>query len=183
MSIPRFHTRGKDEDDGYSGHFYALAYVVGRYVSPSGKTNSEAFHVLNFSPSERYARFNFMTVSPVGELFQYASGLEELDSPEYALLRAWREERVPTHAWRLFPGASIEEAAFGGDAAARAAYETARRRVALLIYHARTHVWVAAQFPAEPLFRFSETDLPQPMIDTPEYAEISKYVADTASSL
>src|SRR4051794_16667239 len=129
MRIPRFHSLGDDD-----GHFYAIAYVVGTYVPPSGNSQSDAFHVLDFSPSKDFTRFSYSTVLPEGEVLHYTRGVDELDSAEYALLRAWREEGVPTHAWRLFPSVSIEEDAFGGDLTARAAYEDSRRRVALILY-------------------------------------------------
>ncbi len=176
MRIPRFHSLGDDD-----GHFYAVAYVVGTYVPPSGRSQSDAFHVLDFSPSVGFTRFSYSTVSPDGDILHYTRGVDELDSAEYALLRAWSEERVPTNAWRLFPSASIEEAAFGGDLTARAAYENARRRVALILYHARAHIWARTQFPTEPLFRPSESEFPQPMVDSPDYEEIAKYVAQSAT--
>src|SRR6266581_4288269 len=132
MRIPPFHSLG----DG-NGHFYAVAHVFGSYVPPSGRSQGEAFYILDFSPSKGFTRFSLSIVSPDGHQFAYSRGLDELDSAEYTLLHAWRDERVPMHAWRLFPSASVEEAAFSGDAAARSAYEAARRRVAIILYHAR----------------------------------------------
>jgi hypothetical protein len=178
MRIPRFHSLGEND-----GHFYAVAYVLGSYVPPPGRSEGEALYVLNFSPSKNFTRFSFETVSPEGHLFSYTRGLDDLNTAEYALLCAWREERIPLHAWWLFPSSSIDEAAFNGDAKARSDYEAARCRVALMLDHARAHVWIKAKFPTEPMFRFSEADFPQPMADTPEYREISKYVTDRAAQL
>ena len=145
MRIPRFHSIGDDD-----GHFYAVAYVVGSYVPPSGRSKNDAFLVLDFSPSKAFTRFSFSTVSPEGDLFRYTRGLDQLDSAEYALLHAWRDERVPMHAWRLFPSASIEADAFGDDTAC-SAYEAARSRVALILYHARRQVWLKSQLKVDPM--------------------------------
>jgi hypothetical protein len=172
MRVPPFHSLGED-----NGHFYAVAYVPGFYIPPSGKSRDEAFLVLSFSPSESYTRFSVSTVSPTGETFHYSRGTDELDSAEYAMLRAWREQRVPLHAWRFFPSAAIEAAAFMDDIA-RVAYEAARRRVAHIIFHARTHVWTQNQSGVEPLFRFDEADIPEPMASTPEHEDITKCMTD-----
>ena len=58
------------------------------------------------------------------------------------------------------------------------AYEAARRRVAHIIFQARTHVWTQSQFPAEPLFRFNEADVSEPMVSTPEFEDITKCITD-----
>ena len=128
MRVPPFHSRGEDD-----GHFYALAYVPGLYVPPSGKSQDEAFFVLKFSPSKGFTRFSVSTVSPDGGLFQYSRGTDELDSVEYTMLRSWREEEVPLHAWRFDPSTAVEASAFTDDGA-RAAYEAARMRVARIIF-------------------------------------------------
>src|SRR6185503_5038789 len=60
--VPPFHHTG-DPD----GHFFALAFSRGRYVSPSGATNKPAFLVLYFSTSADFAPFSYMTVSTEAE--------------------------------------------------------------------------------------------------------------------
>lgn len=170
MRVPPFHFLGEDDS-----HFYALAYVPGSYVPPSGKSQGEAFFVLSFSPSEGFTRFSVSTLAPDGHLFHYSRGTDELDSAEYAMLRAWREERVPLHTWQFYPSAAVEAAAFTGDSA-QIAYEAARHRVAYIIFQARAHAWVQTRFAVEPTFRFSEADIPDPMAETPESEEITKYV-------
>ena len=168
MRVPPFHALGED-----NGHFYACAYVPGFYIPPSGTSRHEAFFVLSFSPSESYTRFSVSTVSSTGAMLHYSRGTDELDSAEYAMLRAWREQQVPLHAWRFFPSAAVEAAAFPDDIG-RIAYEAARRRVAHIILQARTHVWSQSQFPVQPLFRFDESDIPEPMASTPEYEDLMK---------
>jgi hypothetical protein len=175
MQIPRFHSIGEDDTGQKTGDFYALAFVIGSYA-PTERSHAEAFHVLTFSPSKEFTRFSFETVSPDGHLFAYARGIDQLDSPEYALLFAFRKEQVPMHAWRLFPASSIDEATFHGDAKARSDYEAARSRVAQILYYERAHALWSAKFPAKPRFYASEADYPPPMTNTPEYQEISKYV-------
>lgn len=174
--IPQFHTITQDASD-----FYAVAYVKGNYVPPSGNPQGEAFFLLNFSPSKECTRFSYMTLSPEGYLYRYTRGLDELDSAEYALLHAWRDEQVPLNAWRLFPSSAIDEDAFCGDQAARNSYEEARHRVALIFFYARSLAWVSSKYPSEPMFRPTEDDYPQPMVNTPEYAEIEKYVLAEAA--
>jgi hypothetical protein len=98
MRIPRFHSVGDDD-----GHFYAVAYVIGAYVPPSRRARGDAFFVLDFSSSRGFTRFSYSTLSHEGHLFHYSRGVDALDTLEYALLRAWHEEGVPIHAWRLFP--------------------------------------------------------------------------------
>ena len=169
MRIPRFHFIGDDD-----GQFYAVAYVVGSHVAPSGGSKNDAFLVLYFSPSEGFTRFSFCTVSPEGDLLRYTRGLDQLDSAEYALLHAWRDEQVPMHGWHLFPSASIEINAFRDDIA-HGAYETARSRVALILYQARCQVWLKSKLKVEPMFQPSESDFP-PMADSPDDEEISRYI-------
>ncbi len=171
MRIPRFHSLGEND-----GHFYAVAYVFGNYVPPTAPQNGEAFFVLDFSPSKNFSRFSFSTVSPDGHMFAYTRGSDDIETVEYALLRAWQNSGVPPHAWRLFPSASVVKSDFGGDASARSAYEDARRRAALVFYAAR----MKQKFPAKPMFRFSEADCPEAMVSTSESQEISKYVLDYA---
>ncbi len=170
--MPPFHSVGED-----NGHFYAVAYVPGFYVPPSGKSRDEAFFVLNFSPSESYTRFSVATVSPTGELFHYSRGTDDLDSAEYSMLRASREELVPLHAWRFFPSAAIQAATFTDDSV-RVAYEAARRRVAHILFQARIHVWTQTQYPSKPLFQFDECAVPEPMVSTPEYEDITKCITN-----
>jgi hypothetical protein len=172
MLVPAFHTLGDD-----NGHFYTIAYIPGFYIPPSGKSREEAFFVLSFSPSEQYTRFSVSTVSPIGDLFHYSRGTDELDSAEYMMLRAWREEQVPLHAWRFFPTAAIDVATFT-DAQAKADYEIARDRVAHIIFQARIHQWSQTQFPSQPLFQFDKTDIPEAMTSTPESEEIAQYIID-----
>lgn len=172
MRTPPFHSLGED-----NGHFYAIAYVPGFYVPPSGKSRDEAFFILNFSASASYTRFSMSTVSSTGHKFHYSRGTDELDSAEYAMLRAWREEGVPLHAWLFYPSASVEAAAFT-DGSTRTAYETARRRVALILFQARTLVWIQAQYPSKPLFQFDEAVIPEPMASTPEYEDIISHMRD-----
>jgi hypothetical protein len=91
------------------------------------------------------------------------------------MLRAWREEQVPLYAWRFFPTASIDSATFTDDTA-RAGYETARDRVAHIIFQARAHQWSQSQFPTQPLFQIDETDIFEPMASTSEYEDIIQYI-------
>jgi hypothetical protein len=175
MHIPRFHSVSKDD-----GHFYAVAYVFGSYVTPSGRSEGDAFHVLDFSPTPNFSRFSFSTVSPESHNFGYKRGSDDIDTAEYALLCAWQEEGVPPYAWLLFPSAAVVESDFNGDAEARSAYEAARRRVALMLYFARGHRRIKTKYPAEPMFRLSEADLPAGPMNSAESEEISKYVMDYA---
>jgi hypothetical protein len=170
MRVPPFHSPGEND-----GHFYALAYVPGQYVPPSGQSQGEAFLVLNFSPSEGFTRFSLSTVSRDGYLFHYSRGTDGLDTAEYMMLRAWREEGVPFHAWRFFPSKAVEASAFTDDES-RAAFDAARTRVAYIIYYACGHLRIQSQYPGKPLFRFFETDLPDMMVSSPESEDISNQI-------
>ena len=172
MSVPPFHSVGED-----NGNFYAVAFVPGFYVTPSGKSRDTAFFVLRFSPSQNYTRFSVSTVSPTGNLFHYSRGDEVLDSAEYTMLQAERAERVPLHAWQFFPSAAIDAAAFP-DKCARLAYEAARRRVAHIIFNARFYLWGQTQYPPCPLFQVDETVTPEPMASTPEFEDITQCMTD-----
>jgi hypothetical protein len=173
--MPPFHSLGDD-----NSHFYTIAYIPGFYIPPSGNSRDEAFFVLSFSPSVNYTRFSISTLSPIGELFHYSRGTDELDSAEYMMLRAWREEQVPLHAWRFFPTASIDSAIFIDDNA-RAGYETARDRVAHIIFQSRAHHWTQKQFPTQPLFQFADTDVPESMTSTAEYEDILQCITDEST--
>src|SRR5262245_59295221 len=115
MQLPRFHSIGEDDNGQKTGDFYALAFVIGSYATTE-RSDAEAFHVLTFSTSVEFTLFSFETVSPDGHLFAYTRGIDQLDSPEYALLFAFQKEQVSMHAWRLFPASSIDEATFHSDA-------------------------------------------------------------------
>jgi hypothetical protein len=174
--MPPFHSLGDD-----NGHFYTIAYIPGFYIPPSGKSREKAFFVLSFSPSVNYTRFSISTLSPIGDLFHYSRGTDELDSAEYMMLRAWREEQVPLHAWRFFPTASIDSTAFTDDNA-RAGYAIARDRVAHIIFQARAHRWSQSQFPIQPLFQFDDADSPEPMTSTAEYEDIIQCITDKSTA-
>jgi hypothetical protein len=140
-----------------AGHFFALAFSRGRYVSPSGTTNTPAFLVLYFSNSADFAPFSFMTVSSEGEWLSYHRGEDFLRTVEYALLRALETERIPVGAWTLYPRANVEDHAFP-DGPTREAYWESRRRLCMVLYPARVVTSVAAQFgKIEPLFRHDGT--------------------------
>jgi hypothetical protein len=158
-----------------SGHLYALAYVTGQYTSPGPDTLPEAFFILYFSSSKDTTRFCISTVSPSGEVFHYSQGVAELDSAEYMMLQAWREQMIPLHAWRFFSTEDIAIDAFPDDQT-RTAYEKARHRIAHIIFQARNHVWIQSQFPTEPLFRFNAAELPEPLASTPELEDIANHL-------
>ena len=85
---PPFHQTG-DPD----GHFFALAFARGRYVSPSGSANLPASLVLYFSNSADFAPFSLATVSSDGQWLSSHTGDRFLRTVEYALLRAADKER------------------------------------------------------------------------------------------
>lgn len=149
---PPFHQTG-DPD----GHFFALAFVRGRYVSPSGSTNSPASLVLYFSNSADFAPFVLMTVSGEGAVLSGHPFEHFLRTVEYALLRAADADRVPVAAWTLYPRTSVEDHAFP-DAPTREAYWESRRRLCMMLYPARVVTLVASQLgKIEPLFRHDGT--------------------------
>ena len=148
ISTP-FHAAG-DPD----GHFFALAFAHGRYVSPSGATNTPAALALYFSSSPAFAPFSFMTFSTEGVCLSSSRGDDVLRTVEYALLRVWEIERVPLGAWTLYPRSAVDDKAFP-DAATREAYWEARRRLCMVLYPARARVSLATQIgEVEPLFRY-----------------------------
>jgi hypothetical protein len=165
MPIPPFHTRGDPQGD-----FYAVAFVPGSYIPPSARSETDAFYVLNFSPSEGFTKFSHYTVSIEGRYLAYHRGVDELDTLEHAILDAWYHEHVPPHAWRLFPADTIEEDAFHGDAAVRSAYDLARRRLARILWRARA----CANTSVEPLFRFDEISASELLADTSQNEKLLK---------
>jgi hypothetical protein len=149
---PPFHQTG-DPD----GHFFALAFSRGRYVSPSGTLNTPAFLVLYFSNSAYFAPFSFMTVSSEGACLSGSRGDDFLRTVEYALLHASETERVPVGAWTLYPRANIADNTFP-DGQTREAYWESRRRLCMVLYPARMRASGAAQLGAiAPLFRYEGT--------------------------
>jgi hypothetical protein len=145
---PPFHQTG-DPD----GHFFALAVARGRYVSPSGATNTPAFMVLYFSNSADFAPFNFMSVSNEGAGLSFSRGDDFLRTVEYAILRASEAEEVPIACWTLYPRERIDDNMFP-DGHTRDAYWESRRRLCMVLYPARTRISLAAQIgPVAPLFR------------------------------
>lgn len=174
MQHPQFISFGEDD-----ARFFALAYVPGFYEAPSGKTRDEAFLILRFSRSAGFTTFSLATEAPDGSCYHYSRGTDELDSAEYTMFRAWMEEKVPFHAWRFYPTSAVDDAAFGSDSV-RAEYQAARFRVAHIIIQARMRVWTQQQFPVKPFFYFDEADFPEPMAETSEMEDISRYVAGGA---
>ena len=150
--LPPFHRTGDPE-----GHFFALAFSRGRYVSPSGTLNTPAFLVLYFSTSAAFAPFSLWTVSTEGETLSGHGGDDLVRTAEYALLRASEAERVPVVAWTLYPRTTVEGHAFP-DESTREAYLESRRRLCVMFYRARVVASVAALLgPIEPLFRHDGT--------------------------
>jgi hypothetical protein len=141
------------------GHLFALAVSRGRYVSPTGATNTPAFLVLYFSHSAEFAPFSTKTISTEGQWLSGTHGDDFLRTLEYALLHVSETERVPLRAWLLYPRASIDDTAFP-DGPTRDAYWESRRRLCLMLYPARVRASVAAQVgPVEPLFRYDKAVL------------------------
>ena len=137
--VPPFHETG-DPD----GHFFALAFSRGRYVSPSGTMNTPAFLVLYFSNSVDFAPFSCMTVSSEGQCISYRRGDDFLRTVEYAILRASETEGVRAAAWTLYPRAHVEDHAFP-DGRTLEAYWESRRRLCMVLYPARVAASVEAQ--------------------------------------
>jgi hypothetical protein len=149
--VPPFHTGDPD------GHFFALAFSRGRYLSRSGTTNKPAFLVLYFSNAVDFAPFSCMAVSPEGEWLSYHRGDDFLRTVEYAILRASEAQGVPAGAWTLYPRGSIEDHAIP-DGGTREAYWESRRRLCMVLYPARVAASVAVQVgKMEPLFRHDGT--------------------------
>ena len=152
IDVPPFHNTG-DPD----GHFFALAFSRGRYVSPTGATNKAAFFVLYFSTSAEFAPFSYMTVSTEEEWLSYHRGDDFLRSVEYAVLRAWESHGVPVGSWTLYPRANVEENAFA-DAQTAETYWESRRRLCMVLYPGRAVASMDEQFRhVEPLFRHDGT--------------------------
>ena len=150
--VPPFHQAGEPD-----GHFFALAFSRGRYVSASGTTNKPAFLVLYFSNSVDFAPFSCMTVSSDGEWLAYQRGDDVLRTIEFAILRASETEGVPTGGWTLYPRTHVEDRAFP-DERTREAYWESRRRLCTVLYPARAVAAVNVQFgKVEPLFRHDGT--------------------------
>ena len=150
--VPPFHHTGDP-----AGHFFALAFTRGRYVSPSGTMNRPAFLVLYFSNSVDFAPFTYMAVSSEGESLSYHRGHDVLRTVEYAILRASEAEGVPVRAWTLHPGANVDDHVFP-DVRTRKEYWESRRRLCMVLYPGRVVASVKAQFPnMEPLFRHDGT--------------------------
>jgi hypothetical protein len=146
--IPPFHGTG-DPD----GHFFALAFARGRYVSPSGATNQAAFLVLYFSRGADFAPFSLITVSTEGERLSYHRGDDHLRTVEFALLQAQQLEGVATGVWTLYPRDRVVEGEFTDRGTAEAYWEQ-RRRLCMVLYGARAMASAASQFGAvSPLFR------------------------------
>ena len=144
---PRFHQTG---DPG--GHFFALAFSRGRYVSPSGTVNTPATFVLYFSNSVDFAPFSFMTVSSEGEQLAYQRGDEVVRTVEHAILSGL-ESAVPVATWTLYPRADVDDDTFP-DEPTREAYWESRRRLCVMLYRARVVASVVAQLGRiEPTFR------------------------------
>lgn len=153
MMVPPFHQTG-----GPAGDFFALAFSRGRYVSPTGATNTPAFLVLYFSNSAEFAPFSLMTWSMEGTCLRFSRGDDFLRTVEYAVLKAWDSELVPVAAWTLFPRADIDDNMFP-DPPTREAYWESRRRLCMVLYPARARTSLEAQIgTVDPLFRFERRD-------------------------
>ena len=169
MRFPPFHSLGSPD-----GNFYALAYVPGSYGNPTAYPDSAAFHILRFSLSEGFTQFSFSTIAATdGQFGAYSRGVEELSTPEFAILDSALGQRIPPHAWKLYPLAEIDWTAFDTSPSARSAYETARRRLCHVLRIARVHARMERQFPNHEVgFRPSDSSLEIAMEITPEDKEI-----------
>ena len=169
MHLPPFHSVGEPD-----GHFYSLAYVRGSYGSPVAFPDNTAFYVLQFSLSRGFTLFSFRTVAAAdGQFRAYSRGIEELSTPEFAVLDSALQQRIPPHAWKLYPAAEIDWSTFEADPPARSAYEAARRRLAHVLRIARTHARIGTRFPGQNIgFQVSEASSEIAMEVTPEDKEI-----------
>jgi len=148
IDVPPFHCTG-DPD----GHFFALAFARGRYVSATGATNTPAFVVLYFSESAGFAPFSYMTISTEGEHLSYHRGDDHIRTVEFAVLHGWQAHGVQPDSWSLYSRRHIEESAF--PAGVREAYWESRRRLCLVLYSTRALRAIESQVGAvAPLFRY-----------------------------
>lgn len=155
----------------------------GRYAEPSGKTGPDAFLILNFSPSEKFTRFSYEIRATTGGMIAYKRGIDELDTLEVALLRAWYEYDFPPHQWRLYPRDEIRERDFGNKPKNAREYWEARSWFCCLVRHPRHAAWFRSEeFRAQigakrlltPLFELTQPVLPLSLKElSPENREIS----------
>jgi hypothetical protein len=163
-----------------------MAYAKGVYISPSERDRTEAFLLLNISPSKGFTRFTFEAVAPDGRMLCYHRGLDENDNLETALLTAWYEYELPPHSWRLFPADRIKKTSFARRPKHRELYFASRNQLCFLLNHFRIWAWAkteeyAKQFklkkPVKPLFYLDgPVRTPNPFERNKENREIGERV-------
>ena len=128
-----------------------------------------------------------------GRALSYSRGVDELDTLDFALLRAWHRDGVPVFAWRLYPAACVGWDALNIPAAlqhvygqtrlsdVRTLYEQARRRLCRILYNVRTDRWAHQQFQAPPLFRPLDEPPFNPLESSPENDEVMMSMVAAAS--
>jgi len=157
----------------HEGDFYPLAYVLGFYGA-----NQPAFLVLNFSPSPECTEFSHSILANDGKLLAYSRGSGVVDSPEYVMLQLWDREDVRLNAWHFFPERAIQDALFTNKDH-RQAYQAARRRVADILWVARSRLLLPATVREQArLFHPTEAYFPKGNFEASDSAELEKYIMD-----
>jgi hypothetical protein len=171
---PPFRVQGDPEGD-----FFALAFVEGTYVSPTGATREEGFLVLRFSPTPEFTRLSLHTCTRAGQPLAYSRGVDRHDTPEFVLLEAWYEYRLPPHAWALYPIEAARAWWAGASRAHEPAYWAARKGLSSVLYHMRAFGWSRHLQQVQPLFFPAEgRSVSSPFDPSPENEELLRSVVD-----
>ncbi|HWT03939.1 MAG TPA: hypothetical protein VN256_27065 [Pyrinomonadaceae bacterium] len=147
QTYPPFHLKGDPDGD-----FYALAFCEGTYVSPTGNTREDGFLVLYHSPSPEFTRLSIHTCTRDGRALSYSRGIDRHDTPEFALLKAWYEYRLPPHGWRLYPAEVARRHWEEAGEAHEESYRAMRKMFCSILYHLVLQAWSEQQWKVEPLF-------------------------------
>ena len=148
MIIPPFNSDGEG-----GAQFCCLAFAPVMYSS-TRKPDFRATLGIYFCAHTDFTRFSRLSFNSDGHNLSYTRGDDTHDSLEFLLLTSLLDESVHPAGWRLFPRGQIP-ASFHDEA-----YEDARRKLCLLLFHFRGREMVArltADMPHRPLMVYDDS--------------------------
>jgi hypothetical protein len=122
-----------------NGHFFAVAYIAGRYSPPGPKLGPPGFLGLYFAKAPEHPRYSFHTFALDGRQLAYSVVSSAEASLEFAMICGLIHYDVPLGQWRPFPANTPEKQALR-KARLVSDYDRERRLLGAVLYQARARL-------------------------------------------
>lgn len=121
------------------GHFFAVAYISGRYNPPGPKRGPPGFLGLYFARAPEHPRYSFHTFTRDGRSLAYSAVSPGDASLEFAVIWGLIHYEIPLGQWRPFPANTPERQTLR-KARLLDDYDRERRLLCAVLYHARAQL-------------------------------------------